>query len=132
VRVCDSAVQIGPRLELQLIKVQEGLAEGRVLYHRFEQRAAEDVATQEVERAEAARLKAERRREQEENVRKKAHEASRVAAAQRVRRGCNAFLLCAALVQVLKCFVAFPRDAISEYPRAVINGTDSELSWSVN
>jgi hypothetical protein len=79
------ALQIGPRLELQLFKVQEGLAEGRVLYHSLETRSPEEVAAQQVAVDGAAQLKAERRRQQEENVRKKAHEQARAQAAKDVR-----------------------------------------------
>ena len=78
-------MQIGPRLELQLIKVQEGLAEGRVLYHRFEQRSAEAAAAQEAATSGAAQLRAERRRQQEENIKRKAQEAAREKAARQVR-----------------------------------------------
>lgn len=76
---------MGPRLELQLLKVQEGLAEGRVLYHRYEQRSTTDAAEQQIAVDDATRLRAERRRQQEENVRNKAREKARVAAAQQVR-----------------------------------------------
>ena len=88
-------VQVGPRLELQLVKVQEGLAEGRVLHHRFEGRSAQAVAGEERERAEAAQLKAERRRQQEENVKRKAQEAARETAARQVHLplGCATHML---------------------------------------
>jgi ribosome biogenesis protein SSF1/2 len=77
-------LQIGPRLELQLIKVQEGVAEGRVLFHRFEERSSADIASQQIAIDEATSLRAERRRQQEENVRKKAHENARIQAALQV------------------------------------------------
>lgn len=32
-------LQIGPRLTLQLVKVEEGLAQGEVLYHSFGERS---------------------------------------------------------------------------------------------
>jgi hypothetical protein len=95
------SLQIGPRLELQLFKVQEDLAKGRVLHHQFEERAPEDAAAQEVAVAEAARLKAERRRQQEENVRKKAHEAARTHAAQQARSLHNCLCFCAISTRML-------------------------------
>lgn len=78
-------VQVGPRLELELVKVEDGLAEGRVLYHRYESRSKEAVAAKEVARAEAERLKAARRHEQEANVRRKAAEQARVEKAKQGR-----------------------------------------------
>lgn len=67
------------------MKIHEGLAAGRVLFHRFEQRTEAEVAAQQ-EGAEAqAQLRAERRRQQEENVRRKAAEARREQLAKEVR-----------------------------------------------
>ena len=63
--------EIGPRMELEVIKIEEGLCEGKVLYHRYEERTVEEVKEKDDEMAAARKLKAERRREQEENVRKK-------------------------------------------------------------
>jgi hypothetical protein len=78
-------MQVGPRLDLELVKVQDGLASGSVLYHRYEQRSAGDVAAQEVARADAERLRAARRQEQEANVRRKAAERARAERAKQVR-----------------------------------------------
>lgn len=77
-------LQIGPRLELQIVKIQEGLASGRVLFHRFDQRSAEDKAAQQQDAEAKERLRAERRQEQEENVRRKAAEARREQLAKEV------------------------------------------------
>lgn len=74
--------EIGPRLELELVKVEEGLCDGKVLYHAHVTRSAEEVAQQEDKLAAAAKLKAERRRQQEENVRRKAAEKARQALTQ--------------------------------------------------
>ena len=41
-------LQVGPRLELEIVKVEEGLCDGRVLFHRYIQRSGEEVAAQEV------------------------------------------------------------------------------------
>ena len=75
---------MGPRLELELVKIQEGLAGGAVLYHRFEQRTAGQAAAQEGAVEEARRLRAERRLQQEENVQRKAVERTREQLAQQV------------------------------------------------
>lgn len=63
--------EIGPRLELQVIKIEEGLCDGKVLYHTFENRTAEEVAAKDSEMLEKKRLKEERRRIQNENVKRK-------------------------------------------------------------
>ena len=56
-----------------------------MLYHSVLHRSPEQVAAQQIAVDEAATLKAERRRQQEENVRKKAHEKARADAAKEVR-----------------------------------------------
>lgn len=78
-------LQIGPRLELQIVKIHEGLASGRVLFHRFDKRSVEDAAAQQEDAEAREQLRAERRREQEENVRRKAAEARREQLAKEVR-----------------------------------------------
>uniref|UniRef100_A0A8V0XH08 Peter pan homolog n=1 Tax=Gallus gallus TaxID=9031 RepID=A0A8V0XH08_CHICK len=63
--------EIGPRLTLQLVKVEEGLAQGEVLYHSFVQKSEAELREL-LERREAKlRLKEERRRLQEEAVQQK-------------------------------------------------------------
>lgn len=56
--------QIGPRMELEVVKVEEGLCDGRVLFHSLINRTAAATAAQQAEIDERQRLKAERRREQ--------------------------------------------------------------------
>lgn len=63
--------EIGPRMELEVIKIEEGLCDGKVLYHTYESRTAEEVKQKDDEMEEKKRLKDERRRIQDENVRKK-------------------------------------------------------------
>ncbi|KAK9794607.1 hypothetical protein WJX73_006493 [Symbiochloris irregularis] len=70
--------EIGPRLELEVVKAEEGLCSGRVLFHAHVQKDAEAAEQQQaaVEETEATqeereRMRAARRRQQEENVRKK-------------------------------------------------------------
>jgi hypothetical protein len=88
-------MQIGPRLELELVKIQEGLSGGSVLYHRYEQRTAEQAATQQLAVEERERLRAQRRRQQEENVQRKAVERRREALAQVRPAGSVPTALCA-------------------------------------
>jgi hypothetical protein len=61
--------QIGPRLELEVVKVEEGLCDGAVLYHAHERRSAAEAAAQRDKVAERERLRAERRRQQEVRAR---------------------------------------------------------------
>jgi ribosome biogenesis protein SSF1/2 len=73
IRLCE----VGPRLELEIVKVEEGLCDGRVLFHRYVQRSPEEAAEQEAAVASARRLKAARRAEQQQNVQRKAAEKRR-------------------------------------------------------
>ncbi|PIL23865.1 hypothetical protein GSI_13616 [Ganoderma sinense ZZ0214-1] len=70
--------EIGPRMELRLIKIAEGVPgkEGNVLYHEFVKKSKAEVKAQKAEHAAKERLRKERREEQERNVaRKKATQA---------------------------------------------------------
>lgn len=83
--MCIWGLQIGPRLELELVKIQEGLATGTVLYHRYEERTTDQATAQQDAVEEAHRLRAERRQQQEENVQRKVMEQRREKLAQKVR-----------------------------------------------
>ena len=63
--------EIGPRLELSLIKIEEGLCEGRVLYHAYVEKTDEEVERLEKQKKEEKDLKTRRKEIQEANVRKK-------------------------------------------------------------
>lgn len=91
--------EVGPRMELRLIKITEGVPgkEGAVMYHEFGmafthlghsetylialdlvKKSKKELVLQKVEHAAKAKLKKQRREEQERNVqRKKAHEQSK-------------------------------------------------------
>lgn len=56
--------QVGPRLELEVVKVEEGLCDGRVLFHKYQQRSKAEVDAQQAEWDEREALRAERRRQQ--------------------------------------------------------------------
>eukprot|EP00595_Chromulina_sp_UTEXLB2642_P000677 CAMPEP_0196766234 /NCGR_PEP_ID=MMETSP1095-20130614/20877_1 /TAXON_ID=96789 ORGANISM="Chromulina nebulosa, Strain UTEXLB2642" /NCGR_SAMPLE_ID=MMETSP1095 /ASSEMBLY_ACC=CAM_ASM_000446 /LENGTH=217 /DNA_ID=CAMNT_0042127071 /DNA_START=323 /DNA_END=973 /DNA_ORIENTATION=+ len=63
--------ELGPRMTLELFKVESGLGEGDVLYHKYVQKSVEEAAALK-QRVESQRaLKEERRRIQEENVKRK-------------------------------------------------------------
>eukprot|EP01035_Chromulina_nebulosa_P024289 gene24289-31593_t len=63
--------ELGPRMTLELFKVESGLGEGDVLYHKYVQKSVEEAAAlkQRIESQKA--LKEERRKTQEENVQRK-------------------------------------------------------------
>ncbi|KAF8630369.1 hypothetical protein AX15_002933 [Amanita polypyramis BW_CC] len=65
--------EVGPRLELRLIKIVEGLPgkEGTVIYHEFVKKSKKEVAAQKAEHAAREKLRRERREEQERNVARK-------------------------------------------------------------
>uniref|UniRef100_A0A452HBZ5 Brix domain-containing protein n=2 Tax=Gopherus agassizii TaxID=38772 RepID=A0A452HBZ5_9SAUR len=63
--------EIGPRMTLQLIKVEEGLNQGNVLYHSFILKTEEQLRAALARKEERLRLKAERRCRQEANVQRK-------------------------------------------------------------
>lgn len=63
--------EIGPRMTMELVKIEEGLCDGEVLYHSHVWKSSEEVAELRQRNAEKKRLKEERRREQEANVERK-------------------------------------------------------------
>ncbi|EJD05737.1 Brix-domain-containing protein [Fomitiporia mediterranea MF3/22] len=72
--------EIGPRMELQLVKITEGIPgkEGAVMYHKFVKKSKAETAAQKKSHAEKERLRKQRREEQERNVaRKKAAEGKK-------------------------------------------------------
>ncbi|EIE18463.1 Brix-domain-containing protein, partial [Coccomyxa subellipsoidea C-169] len=56
--------EIGPRMELEVVKVEEGMCTGRVLYHSYVHRSAAEAAVQQQEIDEREKLRADRRRQQ--------------------------------------------------------------------
>jgi len=65
--------EIGPRMELRLIKITEGLPgkEGGVIYHNIVKKTKKEINTLKTAAVERDRLKRQRREEQERNVEKK-------------------------------------------------------------
>jgi ribosome biogenesis protein SSF1/2 len=73
-KLVQSAVrlsEVGPRMQLKLLKVEEGLNEGMVLYHALKTKTEKEIEALERKRARAAAAKEQRRREQEERVARK-------------------------------------------------------------
>ncbi|RWS30543.1 suppressor of SWI4 1-like protein [Leptotrombidium deliense] len=64
-------VEIGPRMTLELIKVEEGLMNGEVMYHSLIKKTKKEVKEMNQKRQQKLRLKLSRKRQQEENVRRK-------------------------------------------------------------
>ena len=62
--------RIGPRLDLELVKVERVRAKD-VLFHQYVEKTIEEVKTQEELRAQKEQLKIKRRKEQEENVKRR-------------------------------------------------------------
>ncbi|GJP78209.1 hypothetical protein CLOP_g8541 [Closterium sp. NIES-67] len=63
--------ELGPRVTLLLVKVEEGLSNGAVMYHRFVEKTAEEEADLQQRAEERLREKKRRKEEQEANVRRK-------------------------------------------------------------
>ncbi|KAI0709047.1 Brix domain-containing protein [Earliella scabrosa] len=65
--------EIGPRMELRLIKVVEGVPgkEGGVLYHEFVKKTKAEIKAQKAEHQAKEKLRKQRREEQERNVERK-------------------------------------------------------------
>ena len=63
--------EIGPRLELSLVKIEEGVCEGKVLYHAYVSKTEAEVAEMDNKKKQAADLKRKRRETQDANVQKK-------------------------------------------------------------
>ncbi|KAI5184629.1 hypothetical protein NEHOM01_0304 [Nematocida homosporus] len=66
-----SLQEIGPRMELKLQKIEEGICSGEVLYHTYIQKTPEELKAREEALQAKRALRLQRRSEQEENVRKK-------------------------------------------------------------
>eukprot|EP01129_Flabellula_baltica_P008164 TRINITY_DN3221_c0_g1_i1.p1 TRINITY_DN3221_c0_g1~~TRINITY_DN3221_c0_g1_i1.p1 ORF type:complete len:409 (+),score=124.54 TRINITY_DN3221_c0_g1_i1:31-1257(+) len=63
--------EIGPRMDLELVKIEENLCTGSVWYHKYESRTEEEIKDQERKLEEKRLLRIERRKAQEANIEKK-------------------------------------------------------------
>lgn len=64
-------VELGPRMTMQLLKIEDGLMDGEVLYHDFIEKTDEEVKEIRVKREKKKKEKERRKKEQDENVTKK-------------------------------------------------------------
>ncbi|CAH1795415.1 unnamed protein product [Owenia fusiformis] len=74
IKSANSAIrltEIGPRMKLQLIKIEEGLGEGNILFHEYVTKTEEEVALINQAREKKRKLKMKRKTKQELNVKKK-------------------------------------------------------------
>merc|ERR1739844_289755 len=67
-------VELGPRMTLQLLKIEDGLLDGEVLYHDFIEKTDEEVKEIRIKREKKRKEKEKRKRVQDENVKKKEKE----------------------------------------------------------
>jgi len=63
--------EIGPRVRLRLIKIEEGVCEGAILHHELIQKTPAEVALLEEMRAQKRKIKEKRKKQQEANIKKK-------------------------------------------------------------
>jgi ribosome biogenesis protein SSF1/2 len=67
-------VELGPRMKLQLIKIEEGLLDGEVLYHKYVAKSDEEKLALRKLRAEKRNTRESRRKLQQKNVERKREE----------------------------------------------------------
>lgn len=79
-------VELGPRLTLELYKVQQGVNDGDILYHKFVQKTPEEAAAIKARVEKEKQLKEMRRKAQEENVKRKRDEQKEKADRKKQRR----------------------------------------------
>lgn len=63
--------EVGPRLNLRLVKIEEGICSGKILHHEFVHKTDDEIRLLEKKHAAKMRLKEQRRKEQEANIAKK-------------------------------------------------------------
>jgi hypothetical protein len=62
--VLHPALQIGPRMELEIVKAEEGMCTGEVLYHQHINKSKAEVAEKSKEIQDREELREKRRRQQ--------------------------------------------------------------------
>lgn len=80
-KACVRLTEIGPRLTLQLIKIEEGVNSGAVLYHSWQKRTPQEIAQQEAEARAKVAAKVQRREEQAKRRRANVEAASATSSA---------------------------------------------------
>ncbi|ORX82220.1 Brix-domain-containing protein [Anaeromyces robustus] len=71
--------EIGPRMTLQLTKIQNEFCDGSIIYHRFIKKTKEEEKQLEKLYNQKIKEKEKRRKEQEENIKRKQEEKERIA-----------------------------------------------------
>jgi ribosome biogenesis protein SSF1/2 len=66
--------ELGPRLKLKLVKIEEGVCRGNVVYHSYVKKSKKEIKEQMDEIKKKRDLKNERKRVQDENVQRKQQE----------------------------------------------------------
>ncbi|KAL4896542.1 Brix domain-containing protein [Aspergillus ambiguus] len=64
-------VELGPRMKLRLIKVEEGLCEGRIMWHDYIRKSEAEVKNLDKNWEQRKKQKEERKKQQKENIEKK-------------------------------------------------------------
>ncbi|KAE8372071.1 Brix domain-containing protein [Aspergillus bertholletiae] len=73
-------VELGPRLKLRLLKVEEGLCDGKVMWHDYIHKSEEDMKKLDKNWDKKKKEKEERKRQQKENIEKKKAEKAKARA----------------------------------------------------
>lgn len=79
-------VELGPRLSMELVKVEKGLGTGDVMYHAYVHKSPEEAAALKERKEKEAELKKQRRATQEANVERKRKIAEEKREAKRSRK----------------------------------------------
>ncbi|KAJ9474005.1 Ribosome biogenesis protein SSF2 [Pseudozyma hubeiensis] len=79
--------EIGPRMELKLVKIEEGCNEGAVLFHEYVKKSAREEVQLQRDHADKLKLQKQRREQQEENVERKKLEKAELRKASRRNAG---------------------------------------------
>ncbi|KAF2457766.1 Brix domain-containing protein [Lineolata rhizophorae] len=80
-------VELGPRMRLRLVKVEEGVCEGKVLWHEYVRKSGKEVREQEAVWEKRRKEKEERRKVQKENVERKRREREEKVRRKEEKRG---------------------------------------------
>jgi ribosome biogenesis protein SSF1/2 len=79
--------EIGPRMTLQLVKIEAGVCDGEVLHHQFVHKSLKESKLLNKRIKEKKKLKLKRKREQEENVLRKQQDKEMKRKEERKRQG---------------------------------------------
>ncbi|SJX64091.1 related to SSF1-Nucleolar protein involved in the assembly of the large ribosomal subunit [Sporisorium reilianum f. sp. reilianum] len=79
--------EIGPRMELKLVKIEEGCNDGAVLFHEYITKSAHEQTQLHRDHVERKKLQQQRRAEQEQNVQRKKAEKAELRKASRRNAG---------------------------------------------